>query len=209
MTIGDKIKKIRTFRKMTQKELSEKIGLTDQHRIVQYEKGVRVPKKDLVDKMAQALDVNPYTLYDTAGRDASEMMELLFWLDEFNPSALHLFLPRKFPGEKCNEVADTSVYYHDNDSWPAHAPVCMWFDYGVLNDFLKEWVVRMDELKSGEIARDEYFEWKINWPQTCDGCGKYEPKKQWRSVCIFRKNCASVPEERSAIPLQTEQSSAG
>ena len=26
--------------------------------------------------------------------------------------------------------------------------------------------------------------------------------------CIFRKNCASVPEERSAIPLQTEQSSA-
>ena len=46
MTIGDKIKKIRTFRKMTQKELSEKIGLTDQHRIVQYEKGVRVPKKN-------------------------------------------------------------------------------------------------------------------------------------------------------------------
>ena len=103
-------------------------------------------------------------------------------MDEFNPSALHLFLPRKFPGEKCNEVADTSVYYHDNDSWPAHAPVCMWFDYGVLNNFLKEWGVRMDELKSGEITRDEYFEWKINWPYTCDDCGKFEPKKQWRSV---------------------------
>lgn len=28
-------------------------------------------------------------------------------------------------------------------------------------------------------------------------------------ACIFRKNCASVPEERSAIPLQAEQSSAG
>ena len=40
----------------------------------------------------------------------------------------------------------------------------------------------MDELKSGEITRDEYFERKINWSQTCDGCGKYEPKKQWRSV---------------------------
>ena len=93
MNFNLKLKKIRTFRKMTQKELSEKIGLTDQHRIVQYEKGVRVPKKDLVDKMAQALDVNPYTLYDTAGRDASEMMELLFWLDEFNPSALPVHLP--------------------------------------------------------------------------------------------------------------------
>jgi len=32
--------------------------------------------------------------------------------------------------------------------------------------------------------------------------------KRW-DYCIFRKNCASVPEERSAIPLQTEQSSAG
>ena len=34
-------------------------------------------------------------------------------------------------------------------------------------------------------------------------------KKELNLICIFRKNCASVPEERSAIPLQTEQSSAG
>ena len=40
----------------------------------------------------------------------------------------------------------------------------------------------MDELKSGEITRDEYFEWKINWLYTCDDCGKFEPKKQWRSA---------------------------
>lgn len=33
--------------------------------------------------------------------------------------------------------------------------------------------------------------------------------KEIHTYCIFRKNCASVPEERSAIPLQTEQSSAG
>ena len=51
-----------------------------------------------------------------------------------------------------------------------------------LNDFLKEWVVRMDELKSDEITKDEYFESKITQPQTCDGCEKYESKKKWRSV---------------------------
>ena len=33
MNFNLKLKKIRTFRKMTQKELSEKIGLTDQHRM--------------------------------------------------------------------------------------------------------------------------------------------------------------------------------
>lgn len=37
----------------------------------------------------------------------------------------------------------------------------------------------------------------------------YEKKVRWIGECIFRKNCASVPEERSAVPLQTEQSSAG
>ena len=30
------------------------------------------------------------------------------------------------------------------------------------------------------ISRDEYFEWKINWPQNCDDCGKYEPQKHWK-----------------------------
>ena len=40
----------------------------------------------------------------------------------------------------------------------------------------------MDELKSGVITEDEYFEQKINWPQTCDDCGKHEPKMQWRSA---------------------------
>lgn len=51
---------------------------------------------------------------------------------------------------------------------------------GILNDFLKEWLIRKNELKNGEITRDEYFEWKINWPMTCDDCGKHEPKKKWR-----------------------------
>ena len=54
----------------------------------------------------------------------------------------------------------------------------MWFNYGILNDFLKEWTLRKEELKSGKITRDEYFEWKINWPQTCGDCGKREPSKQ-------------------------------
>ena len=39
-------------------------------------------------------------------------------------------------------------------------------------------------------------------------CGRYGFNRELYQ-CIFRKNCASVPEERSAIPLQTEQSSAG
>jgi hypothetical protein len=114
--------------------------------------------------------------------NASEIMELLFWIDEFNPSAINLFQLETYPGEKCNSSDDTAVRYHNNDSWPAHPPVGLWFNYGLVNDFMKEWVIRKEELKSGQITKDEYFEWKINWPYTCDDCGKHEPKKQWRKL---------------------------
>ena len=183
MTIGDKIKKIRTFRKMTQAELGAALGWGEKgaNRLAQYETNYRVPKKELVTEMAKILDVNPWTLYDATTMDATEFMELLFWIDEFNPSAINLFQMETYPGEKCNSSEDTSVRYHDNDSWPAHPPVGLWINYGLVNDFMKEWVLRKEELKSGEITRNEYFEWKINWPQTCDGCGKHEPKKQWRN----------------------------
>ena len=75
-----------------------------------------------------------------------------------------------------------SVRYNDSDEWPAHAPVGMWIDYGLVNEFLREWGLRKEQLKSGEVSEDEYFEWKITQPQTCDGCEKYESKKKWRSV---------------------------
>ena len=182
MTIGDKIKRIRTFRNMTQAELGAALGWGDKgaNRLAQYETNYRVPRKDLVSEMAKILDVNPLALHEPTTMDASELMEILFWIDEFNPAAINLFQLETYPGEKCNSNEDTAVRYHDSDSWPAHPPVGMWFNYGVLNEFMKEWVLRKEELRSGEITRDEYFEWKINWPQTCDGCGKYEPKKKWR-----------------------------
>ena len=49
----------------------------------------------------------------------------------------------------------------------------------------------------------------INHEFDVGGIGKLSDKLNELLECIFRKNCASVPEERSAIPLQTEQSSAG
>jgi hypothetical protein len=29
-------------------------------------------------------------------------------------------------------------------------------------------------------TREEYQEWKLNWPQTADDCGKFTPARQWR-----------------------------
>ena len=51
MTTGEKIKRIRQHRGMTQKELGDAVGLTA-NRIAQYEMGYRVPKAALLEKMA-------------------------------------------------------------------------------------------------------------------------------------------------------------
>ena len=50
--------------------------------------------------------------------DASKLMEILFWIDEFNPTAINLFQLETYPGEKCNSNEDTAVRYHDSDNWP-------------------------------------------------------------------------------------------
>ena len=64
--------------------------------------------------------------------------------------------------------------------WPDEPPVGMWFNYGLVDEFMREWMIRKQELKNGEITDAEYLEWKLNWPDTCDDCGKCEPKKGWR-----------------------------
>ena len=60
--IGDKIHRIRDFRGMTQKQLGMAVGFDEKSadvRIAQYESGTRTPKQPLVEKLAEALDVNP------------------------------------------------------------------------------------------------------------------------------------------------------
>ena len=57
MNIGEKIKRIRQHRRMTQKELGELVDLSA-NRIAQYEMGYRVPKKPLLNQIAEALRVS-------------------------------------------------------------------------------------------------------------------------------------------------------
>lgn len=178
MTVGAKIKKIRIFRNMSQKDLASHLDLGPKgdNRLAQYETNYRVPKEDLLKQIATALDVNPLTLRDVSGENAEEIMEILFWMEEANPGAIRLFRMEKADFDSEEPVA----YYPDSDRWPAHAPVGMYFGSGILDGFMKEWQFRKEELATGTISKEEYFEWKIGWPYTCDECGKYEPKKRWR-----------------------------
>ena len=167
MTVGDKIKKIRTFRGMTQKELGLAVGFEEKgadNRIAQYETNYRVPKRELLDKICGG----------AAGRP---------------PEFLH-HSPRLRRGFSCGHSSGSTrtapalsacsnlsairagrgplmippYGTMNGDDWPAHPPVGMYFQYGLVDEFMREWLLRQQELHAGEITRDEYFEWKLNWP---------------------------------------------
>lgn len=123
--------------------------------------------------------MNPLNFISEVSGSAEDIMQIFLWLDEDNPGAINLFQLVRNPG-KCNASEDISVRYNDSDDWPVHPSVSLWFKYGVVDDFMQEWLVRKNELKAGAITREEYLEWKLNWPNTCDGCGKHESKHKWR-----------------------------
>lgn len=189
MTVGEKIKTIRTFRGMTQRELGLAVGFPEKNadnRIAQYETDYRVPRKEMLDKIAFALHANClnfYSIYERAGA-AEDIMRTLFWLEESNMGRVQLVqttlntLPEKHD-DRLRAIEDTTFHYNPSDDWPVCPPVAIYFDC-IVNSFMREWLVRQQEYRAGEITREEYFEWKLNWPNTCDDLDKVTPTIQWR-----------------------------
>jgi transcriptional regulator with XRE-family HTH domain len=193
MTLGKRIQLIRKHRKITQKELGIRIGLhevsdksnekTAETRIAQYENNLKIPRQDVIDKLALALDVNPLNLEDVPPGTLDYIMQTLFWLEESSPGLTQLFVMESISWrDPTYDAEDRVVKYNDNDDWPARAPMGMYFNDIALNDFLREWHTRQEERRQGVITDKEYFEWKINWPYTTDNEGRREPPYRWRVV---------------------------
>ena len=156
MAIGERIKRVRNIRGMTQRELGLTVDFDENSadvRIAQYESGTRTPKEDMLKKIAGILNVNFRSLYEPTLYAAEDIIYTLFELDEHYRISLKEQLQ--------NQIGVT-------------------FDSKLLNDFMFEWQLRKQELDEGEITKNEYTEWKVNWPQTTDGCGKFISKKKWR-----------------------------
>ena len=120
MAVGDRIKRARNLRGMTQKELGIAIGFEEKSadiRIAQYESNTRTPKEELLRKIAEVLDVNYRSLYEPTLYAAEDVMYTLFELDEH------------YPGTRLYEVTDTT----DPDFPEKHMAVS--FRYRLLDEF--------------------------------------------------------------------------
>jgi len=155
MAVGNRIKRVRNFRGLTQKELGLALGYDEKSadvRVAQYESGTRTPKEDTLTRIAGILDVNYRSLHEPTLYTAEEVMYTLFELDERYALGVH-------------DVEDVKAVS---------------FQSRILDDLLLEWQLRKQQFASGEITKEEYTEWKLNWPQTTDDCGKSKATKVWR-----------------------------
>lgn len=156
MAIGERIHFFRIMRGMTQKYLGMLVGFPERSadvRLAQYETGSRKPKAELTAALAQALDVAPQAL-DIPDIDSQiGLMHTLFALKDIYGLTIS-----ETDGEVCLKIS--------KDKGKAAEE---------LLQMLTVWQEQAAKLTTEEISREEYDQWRYNYP-------KFDTTQQWVNV---------------------------
>ncbi|NBI86456.1 XRE family transcriptional regulator [Lachnospiraceae bacterium] len=156
MAIGERIHFFRIMRGMTQKYLGMLVGFPERSadvRLAQYETGSRKPKADLTAALAQALDVAPQAL-DIPDIDSYiGLMHTLFTLED-----IYGLTVSESDGEICLKVSKDKSKNADE-----------------LLKMLCAWKEQTDKLSAEEISRENYDQWRYNYP-------KFDTTQHWAKV---------------------------
>ncbi|MCR5756175.1 MAG: helix-turn-helix domain-containing protein [Acetatifactor sp.] len=85
MTLGEKIRRLRLLKDMTQHDLGRALGFSDataDSRVRKYERDVMAPKEDIRSKLAKILDADMSALSDIAICSDEDVMQVLFTLEQ-------------------------------------------------------------------------------------------------------------------------------
>lgn len=137
---------MRNLRGLTQKYLGMAIGFNEKTadiRMAQYESGTRTPKEKLVTDLANVLKVSSKAL-DVSDIDSHiGLMHTLFAIED-----LYGLKINNIDGELCLTLDKT------NGS-----------SYLTMFDMLNAWQHEAEKLKRGEITKEEYDDWRYNYPR--------------------------------------------
>ena len=141
MTLGEKIKKYRELRGLTQRELGQKVGFsagTEDSRIRKYEKNMMAPKIDIRRKIAEALDIDMSALNDIDIQTEKGAIRALFYLEEKYGMDI----------KKTDREIRLTFDIDNTDIWK-------------LIEYLEEWATKKEEYikKKGNTTGE--FQWKI------------------------------------------------
>ena len=147
MTLGEKIKKYRELRGLTQKALGERVGFsigTEDSRIRKYEKDMMAPKEDIRIKIAEALDIDMSALNDIDIQTEEDAIRILFYLEE------------KY-GLEITKTRDEILLTFDSNN------TAIW----KLMIYLELWAAKKEEYTRNKGNATGEFEWKVY--EKCNG----------------------------------------
>ena len=143
--IGKFIADERKRKGYTQKEIGELLGFANTSagtRIAQYETGVRVPKKNMLAAMAQLFEVSPFALMPLDIDTTNGLMHTLFVLED------------RYGLTVAEEKGKISLVLPESNLG-LHA---------TSEQALFDWLQQKTKWDSGVITKDEYDEWRYNYP---------------------------------------------
>ena len=135
---GERIAFVRQFRRMTQDEVSDKLGLDGENKrrsMVRYESGDRKPKENRLLEIANILKVNPKIIKEYNFQNQEDLIYMLLWMEEQYPRMSLDF--------------NILEYLQDQNK--------------LLLNFMDEWNDMRRKRLSHEITYDEYVEWKFQY----------------------------------------------
>ena len=153
--IGRRINFFRRLHGLTQKELGALLGFSEKScdvRVAQYESGDRIPKEEMLQKLAAVFKISPQAL---------KVPELGSW-----GQRMHIFFAMEdMYGARISKIDDE--YYlrieekNNNDKLVT----------GVRNAVLQEWLDKAQALEQGKITKEAYDDWRYNYPKQGEyGC---------------------------------------
>lgn len=137
MTIGEKIRRFRTEKNLSQKQLAVMSGMSEPA-IRNYELGNRTPSEKRLDHIAKALGVSRFALSDPDLDSYVGMMHALFYLEDNYGLGV-----AKIDDQICLRFKD---------------PVA------ASNTALRAWYEEFSSFKDEKISREEYDAWRHTYP---------------------------------------------
>lgn len=146
MAIGERIRYFRNLRKMTQKYLGVSVGFPEKTadiRMAQYESGSRTPKADLTESLAKVLDVSPNALTVPNIDSYIGLMHTLFAMEDVY-------------GLKIDKLNDEICIRLNRETGTTYISMFERFS---------DWQEKAEQCRNGEISKEEYDEWRYNYPR--------------------------------------------
>lgn len=146
MATGERIRYLRTLRAMTQKQLGIEVGFPERTadiRLAQYESGTRTPKEDIVERIADVLDVSPASINVPDIDSYVGLMHTLFALEDLY-------------GFKIDELNNEVCIRIDKSKGSMSL---------TLFDYLSAWQKESKRLRDGQTTKEEYDTWRYHFPE--------------------------------------------